>query len=243
MYYDYDDYFREPSDFEMQVEEFKDALRDSVKDEIKNRIESLENELAALKEFKDERYKFIHEYESKIREAQKEASDAKRFAKESEEKWKKARLHELLGDYLTVGWRVDYKWEYGEKCDKCDDDRKIHFTSPQGKEYTEECVCAKKYFKYFPKEATISKMYVKKRNFRYDDNGETNFYCRYYTVVENDTETDLYESAAEVYTSSDIDFEKVNSYRAVFLNEEDCKKYCDWKTENELKKVTYDLAI
>lgn len=236
MYYDYDDYFGEPNEFEMQVEEFKDALRNSVKDEIKSRIESLENELATLKEFRDERYKFIHEYEAKIREAQKEASDAKRFAKESEEKWKKARLHELLGDYLTVGWRAESKWEYGEKCDKCDDDRKIHFTSPRGKEYTEDCECAKRYYRYFPQEATLSKIYVRKKDFRWDDKGETDFYNRYYTVKE-DNEYDRYESAAEVYTSSDIDFEKVISYRAVFLNEEDCKKYCDWKTEQSLKNM------
>ena len=43
-----------------------------------------------------------------------------------------------LGDYLIVGWKVGYQWEYGEKCDKCDNDRKIHFTSPQGKEYKED---------------------------------------------------------------------------------------------------------
>lgn len=234
MYYDYDDYFREPSDFEMQIEEFKDALRDAVKDEIKNKIESLENELATLKEFRDERNKFIREYEAKIREAQKETADVKRFAKESEEKWKKARLHQLLGDYLIVGWKVDNKWEYGPKCDKCDDDRKIHFTSPQGREYTEDCECAKRYYRYFPQEVTLSKIYVKKKDFRWDDKGETDFYNRYYTV-QNDNEYDRYESAAEVYTSSDVDFEKVNSYRAVFLNEEDCRKYCDWKTEQGLK--------
>lgn len=237
MYYDYDDYFGEPNEFEMQIEEFKDALRNAIKDEIKGRIANLERELAELKEFRDERFKFIREYEAKIREAQKEASDAKRFAKESEEKWKKARLHQLLGDYLTIGWKVDYKWEYGEKCDKCDDDRKIHFTSPQGKEYTEDCQCAKRYYKYFPQEATLSRICVRKKNFSWDDKGETDFYNRYYTVERKDgDEYDRYESAADVYISSDIDFEKVNSYHAVFLNEDDCKKYCDWKTEKELKR-------
>lgn len=236
MYYDYDDYFREPSEFEMQVEEFKDALRDAVKDEIKNKIESLEKELAELKEFRDERNKIIREYESKILEMQREVSNTKIAAKESEEKWKKARLYQLLGDYLIIGYKVGYQWEYGEKCDKCDDDRKIHFTSPQGKEYTEDCQCAKRYYKYFPQEATLSKIYVKKKNFRWDDKGETDFYNRYYTVTTDD-DYDRYESANNVYTSSDIDFEKVNSWSAIFLNEEDCKKFCAWKTEQELKKM------
>ena len=43
MYYDY---WKEPNEFDQQIEEFKDALRSSVKDEIKEKIESLENELA-----------------------------------------------------------------------------------------------------------------------------------------------------------------------------------------------------
>lgn len=230
MYYDYDDYWAELSEFDQQIEEFKDSLRNSVKDEIKEKIASLENELSELKEFRDEKDKFIQECESKVREAKREAEVAIRTAKESEEKWKKARLHQLLGDYLTVGWKVGNSWEYGEKCNKCDENRKIHFTSPQGKKYTEDCRCAKRHYKYFPKEATLCKFYVRKENFGWDDN-------RYYTVVDCDDDYDRYERADHVYTSSDdIDYEKVNSYNAVFLNEEDCQKFCDWKNKQELKK-------
>ena len=238
MYYDYDDYFGEPSEFEMQIEEFKDSLRDAVKDEIKSEIESLKKQLIELEEFRDERDKLIQEYEAKIRKVEREASDAVRAAKESEEKCKKARLYQLLGDYLTVGWKVGYSWEYGEKCDKCDDKRKIHFTSPQGKEYEEDCQCAKRYYRYFPQEATLSKIYVKKKNFWNDD--RVDFYNRYYTVESKaDDDYDCYyESTSSVYEHGDIDFEEVKSYNAVFLNEEDCQKYCDWKTAQELKKMS-----
>lgn len=236
MYYDYEDFWAEPSEFEQQIEEFKAALRSSVKDEIKEKIASLEKELAELKEFRDEKNEFIREHEAKIREVRREADATMRAAKESEEKWKKARLHQLLGDYLTVGWKVGSSWEYGEKCDKCDDDRKIHFTSPQGKEYKEDCRCAVRYYRYFPKEATLSKIYVRKKNFRWGDKGETDFYNRYYTV-EEDGEYDCYELTNDIYTSSDINYEEVNQYRAVFLNEEDCQKYCDWKTEQALQKL------
>ena len=230
MCYDYDDYSAGLSEFDQQIEEFKDSLRNSVKDEIKEKIASLENELSELKEFRDEKDKFIQECESKVREAKREAEVAIRTAKESEEKWKKARLHQLLGDYLTVGWKVGNSWEYGEKCNKCDENRKIHFTSPQGKKYTEDCQCAKRHYKYFPKEATLCKFYVRKENFGWDDN-------RYYTVVDCDDDYDRYERADHVYTSSDdIDYEKVNSYNAVFLNEEDCQKFCDWKNKQEARK-------
>ena len=230
MYYDYDEYWDEPSEFEMQIEEFKDSLRSAVKDEIKAKIESLEKELEELKEFRTEKDTLVRKYETEIQKVKREAYETMRAAKELEEKWKKARLHQLLGDYLTVGWKIRKSWEYGPKCDKCDNDRRIHFTSPQGKEYSEDCICAKKYYKYFPKEATLSKIYVLKKNFRWDDKGETDFYNRYYTVKDDD-DYDRYDVVDDVYTSSDINFKEINEYRAVFLNEEDCKKYCDWLTE------------
>lgn len=236
MYYDYDDYWAEPSEFDQQVEEFKDTLRNSVKDEIKEKIAFLEKELEEVKEFRDEKKKFIQEYESKINEMKNEVDSVKRDVKESEEKWKKARLYQLLGDYLTVGWKIGYVFEYGEKCDKCDKDRRIHFTSPQGREYTEECQCAKGHYKYFPKEATLSKFYVRKKNFPWSDDGKFDYYNRCYTVTDCD-DFDRYESAECVYTHSDnVDYKKVNVYYDVFLNEEDCQKYCDWKNKQELKK-------
>lgn len=234
MYYD-EEFWEEPSEFEQQVEEFKDALRSSVKKEIEEKIASLEKELDELKDFKNDRKKIIQEYENKIREVKREADAQIRNTKELEKKWKKARLHHLLGDYLTIGWKIGYTKEYGEKCDKCDSNRKIHFTSPQGKQYAEDCKCAKLYYKYFPKEASLSKIYVRKKNLGWGDNGKSDFYNRYYTIKDDD-DCDIYETASEVYASSDFDYEKVNSYRAVFLNEEDCAKYCEWKTVQELKK-------
>lgn len=233
MFYDYDDCFREPSEFEEQIEEFKNSLKEAVRDEIKQKIENLEKELTELKEFRDERDKFIKEYKTKIREVEKEKNEAETNAKMSEEKWKKARLHQLLGDYITVGWRVGTTYEIGEKCDKCDKDRKIHFVSPQGKKYTEDCNCAKRHYKYFPQEAKLAKFYVRKKNYSNINNDKIDFYNRYY-IVENDNEYDRYISSDKVY-GSDFNFEDVNSYTAIFLNEEDCQRYCDWKNSKNDK--------
>ena len=148
-------------------------------------------------------------------------------------------MHQLLGDYLFIGWKIGCTHELREKCDKCDENRKIHFTSPQGKPYSEDCKCATRYYSYFPKEATLSKFYVRKKDFRWDDKGETDFYNRYYTVTDND-EYDRYEATNEVYTSSGIDFADVNKHRAVFLRQEDCQKYCDWLNERVKEKLKND---
>lgn len=222
----YDDYFEDFSLFDMQIEEFKDSLRNSVKDEIKNKIKELEEEVAELKEFREEKDKITRKCEEDIRAANKRAEEA-------ESKWKKARLHELLGEFLTIGWRANPEFVYGEKCDKCDENRKIRFTSPQGREYTEDCDCSRRYPFYSPREESICKMYVPKKRYGYDD-GKQDFYNRYYTIV-NESDYDRYDSTDSVY-GHDADFEKVNKYRAIFLYEEDCKLYCDWLNDREREK-------
>lgn len=227
MLYDADDYFTEPTEFDEQIEEFKESLRNAVKDEIKERITSLESQLAELKKFRDEKNAFVREYEAKVRQAQNEARDAKIHAKVAEDKWKKARLHELLGEYLTVGWKVGDSWEMGEKCDKCDKDRRIHFLSPSGKEFSEECACAKRHYKYFPQEARLAEFYVRKKDFYAGKDAD--LLHRYYEV-EAGRDEDYYRSSSTVY-SSDFVFEKVNIYSGIFLKEEDCQKYCDWKNQ------------
>jgi hypothetical protein len=79
---------------------------------------------------------------------------------------------------------------------------------------------------------------VKKKNFWHDD--RVDFLNRYYTVESkaDDDYDRYYESTSSVYEHGDIDFEKVETYNAVFLDEEDCQKYCDWKNAQELKKMS-----
>ena len=224
-FYEDDDFYGEPSEFEQQVEEFKASLRKSVKEEFLQRMADLEKENAALREFRDQRDSVLREYNQRVAKAEREA-------KEAEAKWKNARLHQLLGDFLMTGWKASRDYEQGPKCDKCDKNRYIHFKSPQGRDLQEECDCAKRHTRWHPEEATIARMDVRKKNFRVD--GKVDYRNRWYTV-ESDTELDRWESASEVY-GHDFDYANVNQYRAVFLHEEDCKRYCDWRNEQEAKK-------
>lgn len=226
-FYEDEDFFGEPSEFEQQVEEFKASLRKSVKEEFLQRMEALEKENADLREFRDQRDRVMRECDQKV-------ANAKREAREAEEKWKKARLHQLLGDFLTDGWRVDFTYEKGPKCDQCDENRFLHFKTPRGRDLTEECDCAKTFLVCHPKKVVLSKLYVKKKIF--GSGCDYNWWGRYYTVENSETE-DRYTIMDDVYESGFCDFEKVNNqYRAVFLSEEDCQRYCDWLNEQEAKK-------
>lgn len=229
MYYE-DDFFYEPSEFDQQVEEFKASLMKSVKEEFLQRMDALEKENAALREFRDEKATFIRDCEAKVAKAQREA-------RESEMKWKNARLHQLLGDFLTVGWKVGYKYEYGPKCNKCDEDRYIHFLSPQGNNCKEQCNCARYTTRYFPQEAVLSKIYVRTKNFL--GGVDCDRLNRYYTVKHED-DYDRYETTSDVYESGFVCEKVANQYRATFLSEEDCRRYCEWLNEQEAKKREED---
>ena len=222
-----DDFYYEPSEFEQQVDEFKASLMKSVKEEFLQRMDALEKENASLREFRDEKETFIRDCEAKVAAAQREARKA-------EEKWKNARLHQLLGDTLTVGWKVGYEQVMDDKCDKCDADRYIHFLSPQGNKCKERCNCATYTMRYFPQKATLSKIYVRKKNFYGGDPIKTEFYGRYYTVIERDDD-DVYEMSSTVYLHG-FNCENVDKWKAVFIDEADCRRYCDWLNEQEAKK-------
>ena len=226
MYFE-DDFYYEPSEFEQQIDEFKACLMKSVKEEFLQRMEALEKENAALREFRDDKQAIIRDCENKVAKAHQEAICA-------EEKWKNARLHKLLGDFLTVGWKVGYKYEYGPKCDKCDDNRDIHFQSPQGNKCKEPCKCAKYIVWYFPQEAILSKIYVRTNNFM--SGIDLDWHNRYYTVQHED-DYDKYEVASDVYETGFVCEKVDNKYRATFLAENDCQRYCDWLNAQEAEKL------
>lgn len=129
------DEFYEGSEFDRQIEEFKDALREDVKRETLEEIERLKKELADLRDFKERKDEIEKEYREKMREA-------KIAAAEAEHKWKNARLYTALGEYLVGGFTVKCEFIKGPKCSKCDENRRIHFKSPSGRDMSPKDACA-----------------------------------------------------------------------------------------------------
>lgn len=233
----YDDYWYEPSEFDLKVDEFKEILKKTVSDEIKDRIKFLESELENVQKFIKERDKFILEYNDSVRKIKEECNCKIRQYQNEAEKAKTMRLHKLLGDTLCVGYRPKGIFKQGPKCDKCDEHRYIHFKSPQGRDCKEECECSKGVREYTIEECTLSKIYVRKRDsWSYDEKDD--FRNRYYTVDQKEDDYDRYDYVATVYKPGEVvDYNDVNSYYAVFLDKDDCQKYCDWKNEQESKSI------
>lgn len=219
----WNDFYDEPSEFEMQIEEFKDGLRKAVKQEYLTKIEMLEKELAELKDLKKNWNSKLAELEEAKRETEKVKSEAMREAR-------KLRLSELFADNFLTAWGIAYEWKYiNEKCDKCDDKGYIHFFSPQGKEMTEICCCREKKLVYTLTEAKVVKITSNNKT------DKLNIYYQYERYKSDHSNTDEDRFKEVTLLADNIKFEDIRSWNEVFLNKEKAQAYCDWKNSKEKK--------
>lgn len=225
------DGFYEESQFDEMIYELKDALKKSVKREFTDKIKELEEELAELREFKDQKESYDREMKNlkfKLEQAEKSV----------EIKAAKIRLREIADVLAQDAWIADSKWEYVlPKCDKCDDNRKIHFKSPLGKDMEEYCTCSDKMPKYRPVKAEIVEIsqssYVK-------DQELGNIRLKYITdrafAKRNSGEDDPYEiQYVRVYDGCSFNDSKMGCGRVYFRDKDDCQRYCDYLTEEYAK--------
>jgi hypothetical protein len=138
---DYDHYYGNLTPFDEEVEALKDHLREGVAKEIKERLELLSTQnkeltrkLASLNKLEREAETAKRDYEMKLRNAEHEA-------KRTVQKEGLAKLLELLRE---PRYRVTIAWDPRPKCGNCDEDRRLHYTTPRGKEAFESCECAAK---------------------------------------------------------------------------------------------------
>lgn len=206
----WEDYY-EPSEFDILMDGFKDSIRENVKQEIKEKIERLEKENAELRDVKEKWEDVKRYHEEAICELKREKE---RVRKELESK----KTNELLESLAFTAYRPLEKTEVGPKCDKCDENRRIYFTSPMGRKMSEDCTCADRKVAYAPSEESLFRFHVR-------SSGQVSM--RYFTRKE-DGDWDTYDCCGTVYSELPDDLEKISSFHAVFMNLSDCEKYCDY---------------
>ena len=67
----YDDFYNEPSEFEQQIYEFKQALVKAVKEEYQEELETLRKENAELADFKSKKDELERAHREALREFEK----------------------------------------------------------------------------------------------------------------------------------------------------------------------------
>lgn len=206
----WEDYY-EPSEFDILMDGFKDSIRENVKQEIKEKIERLEKENAELRDVKEKWEDVKRYHEEAICELKREKE---RVRKELESK----KINELLESFAFTAYRPFAKSEMVPKCDKCDENRKIYFTSPMGRKMSEDCTCAARKVTYTPSEELLLRFYV-----RSSDEVSARCYTR-----KEEVEWNRYDYWDALYFELPDDLEKVSPSCAVFVNLSDCEKYCDY---------------
>lgn len=209
MYSDFYDY-NEPSEFEMQIDEWKETLRSEVKKEYQEEMARLKEENAKLMDIKNN-------WNEKVSELEKEKAKVTYAIRSAGEEAKKMRLRELLEDFTKQAWGYKGNYEYiREKCDKCDEDGYIHYKSPQGRDVKEECNCRKRICFYSPVEAEIVEFKGRR---------DIEIYFQY--KHNNYDDGDNYKLTTRVYNGED--FDSIESYWGmIFFNKEDCQRCCDY---------------
>lgn len=176
-----DDYYQGPSEFDEAVEGFKGKLRESVKQETQDELAALRKANAELNarvvnldKLERDAARAKLEYETKLRmgiaEAQREA--------------KRETANGLLSSIAEPHFTVRSTWVTGEKCDLCDAERRLHYTTPRGAATFESCRCADTTrhhvvdevlaYEVAKRNGRIMVWYVPNR--RYIDDGEGNDY-------------------------------------------------------------------
>lgn len=238
----YEPDYHEPTTGELVYEEVRQLLLKAVKQQWVDEMERLRKEVEELRPFRDDKLRYEQElqqmkwkYEHKVEEAERNA--------------KKMLMEDLFGENKLICWRPNIKYIEQPKCDKCDDKRKIHFTSPMGKEMTENCSCASKSAIYEPQETHLLRFTIHHKRKAGDQ--DSNFTSdkpiyRYYaprTYRDTAEETEYifdHECEKGCYRPTDTaDFENLNQYSAIFTSKERCQEYCDYLTE-QIKDKRYD---
>jgi hypothetical protein len=238
MYNDYFDFPAEPSTGDIVFEELKKILLGTLKEEIKTELETLRAENAELRPYKEERERMRltllrtqQECERKVRDAEKKA--------------RAMALEELFGDCVVDAWMVGRDYKQGPKCDKCDEKRKLHYTTPRGRAMTEDCECAECSVKYFPKPAIMSRFQIHPKASVSAQDKDTyprpvyRWYTTQYETVEDGAEF-VVDSDNEIGSSrfadrEDTSFEKLNEWRDVFTSKERCQAFCEYLAEKDTK--------
>ena len=213
--YEYEDFYREPSEFEMQVDELKQSLLKSVKENFVEEMDRLRAENNELQEVKKNFEQIKREYEVKANQLEYERKDLVN-------KVRRERLTVLMEQFQVVMYSVGYEYKVRQKCDKCNERRVIPYITPLGKQQYEDRDCKKKITVYVPKEFTCSEFRVD----RHDGTKVTAWFKQY----EDNGDGFTLSSSTHLKTNynDSMRFEDVDRYGTFFRTIEDCQRFCDW---------------
>jgi regulator of replication initiation timing len=218
--YDFEEYY-EPTIADEIMNEASAKLKEALKQTSKENYEQIIAENKKLKAENAELQKFVGEIDDIKYQLRREQT-------EIESKVRRQRLSEVMKDFEVELYRPKYDFILLPKCNKCDENRKIKFLSPSGKEHFETCSCHKKERNNY----CVESYYCSEFN---GGNDVWNKRIRaWYKVIKKGTDDEYYSYESSTYLKTLIqedftDFESLeNKNETFFRSKETCQAYCDY---------------
>lgn len=211
----------EPSEADKIMEEAKKRLYETIKTQQSEHFAGIAKRCERLEEENFNLRAVINGVEERERRVLNAETELKKKAA-------KMPVKDFFGQHAAIMWKAGYRYDNGEKCDKCDDRRFIQYKTPLGHEKEERCDCYKSEKVYEPEEYALTEL---RRNGR---DGALLFWFKPY----NESDGDGFSSGVLVKSVfSGQPFEELEKYNTYFNNEDDCQAYCDW-LNNDSQLIT-----
>lgn len=233
-YYDFEEDYYEPSEFDEKIDEFKNCLRESIKKETQELIKKLQKENEELRDIRDNWEEIKRDYDRKQRELQREIYNCKYNAA----KMRLDELFEFCGMNVIL-YRPNWEYVYKPKCDKCDDDRYIHFESPSGIDCKEDCLCAKRFMKHKPEPYFCTEFRVNRQNNKLP---MLMWFRKYkgYDDIHDGCEYVFDDLCTFIYNGENFETVEANEKNPYFRDEKQCQEYCEYLNKNN--GITDDMT-
>lgn len=194
--------------FEYPVELEIDELQQFVKEKYRALMQDLRDQAKRTRAKNEELWKANYQLRHKIEVMEKDETRTK-------QELEKKSYEELLFMFSKTIYTIALEYEYMEKCEFCDDKRKITLKDAFGCEFKHDCACDKKRRKYSCKEGKFTEVEVSGNKFK--------------LLFENKKEN-VHDSRWRTFddlVTSEEQFDKASSYKRYFIDKELAEKYVE----------------
>ena len=213
------DWFEDDYYIQDEISEHISALIDTIKKCYTGEITRLKKRISELQDFVEKK----DEYDRKIEQLELKLEEER---KNSVKKMKLLKLSEFIDLIKKPVWICGGSYEYiYDKCDKCDDDRNIHFKSPSGKDCTEPCHCAEKRYIYKPVQGFLFR--VEQSDYYSDRDTPIKNTVFHYIEDTIKSDADSHRFTYHICYNGEP-FDKLFG-SVYFTNLEDCERYCKYR--------------
>jgi len=225
-YFDEEEY-REPynpSQYAVVADEFVAKMKETLKQEVKDHYNSIQKENEILKERLDYALSSRDEVAKRERDITYKEKELENKIKSLDKNFMRDKFTDLLKDIVQKGYAVRSTYIKQEKCNLCDEKRKVEYTSPTGIVVKLDCECNKGKNFYIPSELDLCEITINKRDNGWKDDRlwvKVKYHERDYDDKELDLETN---NIFELFNDEIKDLH----YSVTYTTKEECQKHCDY---------------